>query len=157
MQSATAGSMWHFGHAHNSHLRVYLQTTFLQEARTPNLTALVCIHYKILGMALLCLIVGAMHMSGTFMGKYPVPPNLLRNRVTHAVASLIQPLGLSSSDKNEMNAMRTLITCLLFIQILSALHYVWFSWFWSHFKMSKNIPMWLHDYLKTKINVVWNF
>ena len=27
-------------------------------------------------------------------------------------------------------------------------HYVWFSWFWSHLKMSKNIPMWLHDYLK---------
>ena len=25
----------------------YLQTTFLKEVRTPNLTALVCIHYKI--------------------------------------------------------------------------------------------------------------
>ena len=28
------------------------------------------------------------------------------------------------------------------------MHYVWFSWFWSYLKMSKNILMWLHDYLK---------
>ena len=27
-------------------------------------------------------------------------------------------------------------------------HYVWFSWFWSHLKMSQNMPMWLHDYLR---------
>ena len=32
----------------------------------------------------------------------------------------------------------------------TATHYVWFSWFWSHLKMSKNIPMWLQDYLKDK-------
>ena len=33
-------------------------------------------------------------------------------------------------------------------QSASPAHYVWFSWFWSQLKMSRNIPMWLHDYIK---------
>ena len=81
----------------------YLQTTFLKEVRTPNLTALVCIHYKIYLVYtrcstlsyILCLIVGAMHMYvGCFYGEVPrTTKNLLRNRVTsRRAAGLIQRL-----------------------------------------------------------------
>ena len=34
------------------------------------------------------------------------------------------------------------------LNVTKVAHYVWFSWFGSHLKMSKNVFGWMHDYLK---------